>query len=381
MASLEKHGSTAGAWRVVFTLAGQKRRKEYLGKMTKAEAKIEKLKYDKMEQESKIGRVVEPVVRAKKEKAMTYLEFAPLYLAWRKDAMPGSYETVRIHINSGAHWFGHLPIADDVVSLDAWNEAFNNWESTRSKEVAAETLKGEWKDIKASLYRAVRSGGKKAGRRWNLANTSPAAGLVLGLAETEGKKEKRVFSPDELERIYAADPENAAIWKFMANTGLRRSEVEVLPKSMVEPMKDRAKVRVAHNPGEGLNVKAKKSRSVPLNREARAARDEVLANPYPGDTFFPVWHKRTWTKKFNQARAAAGIESGTLHSLRHTFISRAANNGVPIHLVMKWAGHSELETTMGYLHINEDYEWLEMDKMLDSESGKVVQLSNMRKAA
>ena len=87
------------------------------------------------------------------------------------------------------------------------------------------------------------------------------------------------------------------------------------------------------------------------------------------------------SKKFNQARAAAGIDSGTLHCLRHTFISRAANNGVPIHLVMKWAGHSELETTMGYLHINEDYEWLEMDKMLDSESGKVGQRSNMRKAA
>ena len=346
MASLEKHGSTTGAWRVVYRLSGQKRQKAYIGKMTKAEAKIEKLKFDKMEQESKIGRVVEPVVRSNKEKAMTYAEFAPLYLAWRKDAMPGSYETVSIHINGAVVPFGSLPIADDVATIDAWNAAFNNWESKRGKEVGAETLKGEWKDIKASLYRAVRSGGKKAGRRWNLANTSPAAGLVLGLAETEGKKEKRIFSADELERIYAADPENAA-----------------------------------HNPGEGLNVKSGKSRSVPLNREARAARDEVLASPFPGDAFFPVWHKRTWTKKFNQAREAAGIESGTLHCLRHTFISRAANNGVPIHLVMKWAGHSLLKTTMGYLHINEDYEWLEMDKMLDSESGKVVQLDNMRRAA
>ena len=378
MASLDKH-PTSGAWVVVSRLNGKKIKK-YLGAVSKKEADAEKALATAREKEAKAGRVsVETAVV--KTKSMTYAEFAPLYLAWRKDAMPGSYETVSIHVNNGVLWFGKLRIADDVASLDAWNAAFNNWESERSKVVGAETLKGEWKDIKASLYRAVRSGGKKAGRRWNLANTSPAAGLVLGLAETEGKKEKRIFSADELERIYAADPENAPIWRFMANTGLRRSEVEVLPKSMVESDSDRAKVRVAHNPGEGLNVKAKKSRSVPLNREARAARDEVIANPYPGDTFFPVWHKRTWTKKFNQAREAAGIDSGTLHSLRHTFISRAANNGVPIHLVMKWAGHSELETTMGYLHINEDYEWLEMDKMLDSESGKVVQLSNMRKAA
>ena len=378
MAWLEKH-KLSGGWVVVSRLGG-KRVKNYLGNVAKKEAEAEKAIATAREKEAKAGR---PVIAPSNAppKARTYAEWVPEYLEWRKEAMPDSYETVSIHIESGLGWFGSLKIADDLVTLDAWNEAFNKWESERSKLVAAETLKGEWKDIKASLYRAARSGGKKAGRRWNLTNTSPAAGLVLGLAETEGKKEKRIFSPEELERIYAADPENAAVWKFIVNTGLRRSEAEVLPKAMVESDADRAKVRVSHNPGEGLNVKSGKSRSVPLNREARAARDEVLANPYPGDRFFPEWHKRTWTKKFNIARAAAGIKSGTLHSLRHTFISRAANNGVPIHLVMKWAGHSLLKTTMGYLHINEDYEWLEMDKMLNSESGKIIKLDNMRKAA
>jgi len=380
MAWLEKH-KLSGGWVVVSRLGG-KRVKNYLGNVAKKEAEAEKAIATAREKEAKAGR---PVIAPSNAppKAMVYRDFVTLYLEWREDAMPGSYPTVKIHLESESTLdsFGSLKIADDVSTLDAWNTAFNEWESKRGKMVSGETLKGEWKDIKASLYRAVRSGGKKKGRRWNLANTSPAAGLVLGLAETEGKKEKRVFSPDELERIYTADPENAAVWKFIANTGLRRSEVAVLPKYMVESDADRAKVRVSHNPGEGLNVKSGKSRSVPLNREARAARDEILATPYPGDKFFPEWHVRTWTKKFIKARGAAGIDSGTLHSLRHTFISRAANNGVPIHLVMKWAGHSELETTMGYLHINEDYEWLEMDKMLDSESGKIIKLDNMRKAA
>ena len=100
--------------------------------------------------------------------------------------------------------------------------------------------------------------------------------------------------------------------------------------------------------------------------------------------FLPKMHPRTWTAKFDKARQAAGLERGTLHSLRHTFISRAANNGTAIHLVSKWAGHSDLATTLKYLHVNESYEYLEMDKMLANEKAnekKVVALDEYRKAS
>ena len=66
------------------------------------------------------------------------------------------------------------------------------------------------------------------------------------------------------------------------------------------------------------------------------------------------------------------------------FISRAANNGTAIHLVSKWAGHSDLATTLKYLHVNESYEYLEMDKMLANEKAnekKVVALDEYRKAS
>ena len=77
------------------------------------------------------------------------------------------------------------------------------------------------------------------------------------------------------------------------------------------------------------------------------------------------------------------VEDGTFNSLRHTFISRAANNGAAIHLVSKWAGHSDLETTLKYLHVNESYEYLEMDKMLETEKAneKIVSLDEYRKAS
>ena len=80
----------------------------------------------------------------------------------------------------------------------------------------------------------------------------------------------------------------------------------------------------------------------------------------------------------------AGLDRGTLHSLRHTFkIRRAANNGAATYLVSKWAGHSDLKTTLKYLHTNESYEYLEMDKMLETEKAneKIVSLDEYRKAS
>ncbi len=41
---------------------------------------------------------------------------------------------------------------------------------------------------------------------------------------------------------------------------------------------------------------------------------------------------------------------GTLHSLRHTFISNLLNEkSVPLPVVMELVGHTKIETTMGYV--------------------------------
>ena len=138
---------------------------------------------------------------------------------------------------------------------------------------------------------------------------------------------RRVVSrnyPVRLERRYRR-PELAPCWRFIANTGLRRSELSVLPKWNVDTTDKRARVRVVHDPDAGLKVKGQRrkanSRSIPLNAEARAVRDEILANHDGGSLFFSRLHRNTWNQKLKAARKAAGIDRGTLHSLRHTFPS------------------------------------------------------------
>ena len=383
MAHLEKHPKS-GAWIVVWRING-KRQKKYIGKdLTKSQLKSEKADAAKLEADAKRGKGL--MTEASRKPKMTFAQFAPLYLAWRETEMPDSYETVSIHINAAIGHFGHLKIADDEATVDRWNDVFNDWVEERSKEVAANTIWGEWKDVKACLYRAARTGGAPEGRRWNLCNTSPVVNRVLGGNGESDSDEKIAFKPEQLNAIYKADPERAAIWRFLANTGLRRSELCVLPLDNVE-LGDKARVRVVHDPDAGLKVKGKKrkskSRSIPLNAEAKAARDEILANHDGGELFLPKMHPRTWTKQFAEVLRVAKVERGTLHSLRHTFISRAANNGAAIHLVRLWAGHTTLETTLKYLHKNESYEWIEMDKMLATEAAneKVVALDAYRKAS
>lgn len=47
----------------------------------------------------------------------------------------------------------------------------------------------------------------------------------------------------------------------------------------------------------------------------------------------------------------AGIRRIGWHTLRHTFASHLANNGVTIQAIQVLLGHSDLKTTMRYAHI------------------------------
>jgi integrase len=51
--------------------------------------------------------------------------------------------------------------------------------------------------------------------------------------------------------------------------------------------------------------------------------------------------------------ARHGIEAITLHDVRHSVASREANSGRPLHEVMELLGHSNIRTTLGYVHADD----------------------------
>jgi site-specific recombinase XerD len=56
-----------------------------------------------------------------------------------------------------------------------------------------------------------------------------------------------------------------------------------------------------------------------------------------------------WMKK---AQKRAGLkDTGGIHILRHTFCSHLAMKGAPALSIQKLAGHEDLQTTLGYMHL------------------------------
>lgn len=64
-------------------------------------------------------------------------------------------------------------------------------------------------------------------------------------------------------------------------------------------------------------------------------------------------HVRSMQLVVNRSMQKAGFESGrfTAHTLRHSFATHLLNQGNNIHVIKTLLGHSKLETTMIYLHL------------------------------
>ena len=68
-----------------------------------------------------------------------------------------------------------------------------------------------------------------------------------------------------------------------------------------------------------------------------------------------------WWRKH---RAALGVPETTLHELRHSFLSVAAQQGVHPSVMQKLAGHKDPSITLGiYTHVNMEQQRVAMDAM------------------
>lgn len=62
----------------------------------------------------------------------------------------------------------------------------------------------------------------------------------------------------------------------------------------------------------------------------------------PHDPYLPLW---------DRVRTEAGIEDVRLHDLRHNMASYAVMNGVPVPVVSRLLGHSNVGMTLRYAHL------------------------------
>uniref|UniRef100_UPI0022EA3FE3 tyrosine-type recombinase/integrase n=1 Tax=Parasedimentitalea psychrophila TaxID=2997337 RepID=UPI0022EA3FE3 len=57
---------------------------------------------------------------------------------------------------------------------------------------------------------------------------------------------------------------------------------------------------------------------------------------------------------WRRIREPAGIPDVRIHDLRHTYASNAVSSGMPIQMVGRLLGHTQIQTTMRYAHLAND---------------------------
>ena len=160
----------------------------------------------------------------------------------------------------------------------------------------------------------------------------------------------RFLSREEIARLHGVlnaqtrkgSRQQADIVRLLLLTGCRRGEITGLRWSEV------------HDSMLALGDSKTGPRTVPLGSGARAILDRqprggspfvfpsTLDPARPRGPHLPFWYR---------VRREAGIEDVRLHDLRHTMASHAVMNGVPVPVVSRLLGHSDVRMTLRYAHL------------------------------
>lgn len=181
--------------------------------------------------------------------------------------------------------------------------------------------------------------------------------------------------PAELDRILIAISEDVKkrperdvcldAHEMYALTGMRLSEL--CSRVWDDVDLHRNTIRIDDQPICNFKPKNEASkRTVPLFPRARAVlqrrhEKRISENPLEPVLLAPRHHRGNpfvsgdWlSRTFTEYRDRAGLPAGTVHSLRHTFITYALALGIPESKVMKMSGHTKHDTIARYTHIVEE---------------------------
>ncbi|HEX8123748.1 MAG TPA: site-specific integrase [Solirubrobacteraceae bacterium] len=164
-----------------------------------------------------------------------------------------------------------------------------------------------------------------------------------------------VYSPSEVRALVAAaaSEQDAAIFLTAAFTGLRLGGLVALRWRDVDVDRRLARVRGTWSGTELSTPKTGRVRSVPLApkvvealaRQPAPDQDALVFAGVGGDYL----DRSALRRRYRKAQAAAGLRPLRFHDLRHTFATTMIAR-TSIRRVQEWMGHSDLHSTMRYLH-------------------------------
>lgn len=196
------------------------------------------------------------------------------------------------------------------------------------------------------------------------------------------QKEMRVLSLEEQRRLAEYLKKDMDIYKFgvllTLYTGLRVGELCALRWSDVQDnciFVKQTIQRLQKEDGKGTRLiigapKTRKSiRTVPLLssldgyikhfKDAGEKQEYLLGTPWT-----PITEPRMMQYKFKKYMKELKIEGATIHSLRHTFATRAIEAGMDVKSLSELLGHSNIQTTLNrYVHSSLSHKKANMEKL------------------
>jgi integrase/recombinase XerC len=190
---------------------------------------------------------------------------------------------------------------------------------------------------------------------------SPMIGIDTPKRE---KNDRTALARDEYTAMLSYAGGNArdfAILQVFLQTGLRVSELVALRINDVDLVNHVLRVRA----GKGMSA-----RSIELERKVTqaiknylhtrpATAAEQLFINYTNEPISERGVRKIVAKYIKQA----GIKKkASCHSLRHTFATAKAQQGISAYRLRDWLGHSSLETTQIYIHLSKQNAQREMEQ-------------------
>ncbi|OGC96524.1 MAG: hypothetical protein A2W25_02510 [candidate division Zixibacteria bacterium RBG_16_53_22] len=185
---------------------------------------------------------------------------------------------------------------------------------------------------------------------WGLLETNP----IARFKKNRIPKKLRFFDDEETDLLWKLASSRVQVMMALGlYAGLRRAEMVNLRWEDLDFKKKMLHVRSDSQ----YTPKGKRPRSIPLHNTLIDAMKALKGDqPARGWVFARTDGRKgklginAPTREFSELLKRAKI-AGRLHDLRHTFGSRLVREGVPLPVVMELMGHSDIESTMIYVHL------------------------------
>jgi site-specific recombinase XerD len=251
----------------------------------------------------------------------------------------------------------------DTPLVDITSRRVEEFIAERRKEVRACTVNKDLSVLRQMFGKAV---------DWKYVLVDPMSGIQN--LKDDSLVHDRYLQPEEFNALLSAAIEQQGneypglryahmpeLMIVLVNTGLRLSEALTL--SIPHINFDRRILSVKNV--KSRRTKNGRERHIRLNEDAfnalyalrRKAVNQfgTIFQTEDGSSWLP--HKRILQRQFGKCVNAAGLfnpeptQNVTVHTLRHTFGSHLALNGVPVGKIQYLMGHTSLRTTERYMHL------------------------------